>query len=44
MATRSGKLNPVNNKVCTAVPKARIVRVGGRAKIISGKLTRRGDS
>ena len=44
MATREGKKNAVEDKICVAVPKTRIVRLGGQAKATSGKLTRRGDS
>jgi len=44
MATRGGKKNQVENKVCAAVPRMRIFRLGGRTKRVTGKMTRRGDS
>lgn len=44
MATRGGKKNLVENKVCAAIPKVRILRLDGRAKRVTGKITRRGDS
>jgi len=44
MSTRGGKKNPVENKICASVPKMRIVRMGGQAKRVAGKITRRGDS
>jgi|LSQX01.1.fsa_nt_gb hypothetical protein len=44
MATREGKKNAVEDRICIASPKTRIVRLGGQAKRASGKLTRRGDS
>jgi len=44
MATREGKKNPVDKKVCASAPKMRIVRMGGQAKRVAGKVTRRGDS
>lgn len=44
MTTREGKKNAVEDKICVAVPQARIVRSGGQAKTTSGKLIRRGDS
>lgn len=44
MATREGKKNAVEDRICIASPKARVVRLGGQAKATSGKLTRRGDS
>lgn len=44
MAKREGRKNAVEDKICVAAPKARIVRLGGQAKRASGKLTRRGDS
>lgn len=43
MATRGGKVNPVGSKACRSVPKMKIVRIGGQAKTIKGKMTRRGD-
>lgn len=43
MATREGKQNPVESKACTSVPKMRIIRIGGQAKTIKGKMTKRGD-
>jgi hypothetical protein len=44
MATREGKRSEVQNKVCAYVPKMKIVRTGGQAKSIAGRLTKRGDS
>jgi len=44
MATRGGKANPVESKVCTPAPRMRIVRTGGQTKTIKGKMIRRGDS
>lgn len=44
MAKREGKTNAVEDRICIAVPKTRIMRLGGQAKRASGKLTRRGDS
>lgn len=44
MTTRKGRKNAVEDKICVAVPQARIVRLGGQAKRASGKLIRRGDS
>ena len=44
MATREGKKSAIEDKICIAAPKTRIVRLGGQAKATSGKLTRCGDS
>ncbi len=44
MATRGGKQNTVENKVGAFIPRIKIIRVGGQAKTIAGKLTKRGDS
>lgn len=44
MATRDGKKNTVESKACLSTPKMKIVRTGGQAKAITGKLTKRGDS
>lgn len=44
MTTREGRRNTIEKRVGAAVPTVRIVRTGGQAKTIKGKMIRRGDS
>lgn len=44
MATREGKKSAVERKVCAYTPGVRIIRVGGKVKPTTGKMTKRGDS